>query len=161
MSGPKDATKATREAQAATKKILPTDTGEDFELAKKGFIATIPDARILNDAGHAVWDMSRFDFIKDEAPDTVNPSLWRQAKLNGIHGLFKVTDGIYQVRNFDLSNITFLEGETGYIIIDPLISAEPAAAALALMREHRGDKRSLPSSIPTAMWTIMVALKVS
>lgn len=140
MSGPKDATKATREAQAATKKILPTDTGEDFELAKKGFIATIPDARILNDAGHAVWDMSRFDFIKDEAPDTVNPSLWRQAKLNGIHGLFKVTDGIYQVRNFDLSNITFLEGETGYIIIDPLISAEPAAAALALMREHRGDK---------------------
>jgi len=140
MSGPKNATDATRRAQADTVASLPIDTGEDFDLAQKGFIGTIPDARILNEAGHAVWDMSRFDFIKDDAPDTVNPSLWRQAKLNSFHGLFKVTDGVYQVRNFDLSNITFLEGDTGYIVIDPLISAETAAAALALMREHRGDK---------------------
>ena len=73
-------------------------------------------------------------------PDTVNPSLWRQARLNLNHGLFKVTAGVYQVRGFDISNITFIEGETGYIVIDPLTSAEPAAAALALMREHRGDK---------------------
>ncbi|MEQ9145063.1 MAG: alkyl sulfatase dimerization domain-containing protein [Parvibaculaceae bacterium] len=140
MTGPKDATEATRKAQAETAASLPEDTNEDFELARKGFIGTIPDAKVLNDAGHAVWDMSRFDFIKGEAPDSVNPSLWRQAKLNSLHGLFKVTDGVYQVRNFDLSNITFLEGDTGYIVIDPLISAEPAAAALALMREHRGDK---------------------
>ncbi|MEQ9518838.1 MAG: alkyl sulfatase dimerization domain-containing protein [Parvibaculum sp.] len=136
----KDATEATRKAQQATSKILPKDTDEDFELARKGFVGTIPDAKVLNEAGHAVWDMSRFDFIKGDAPDTVNPSLWRQAKLNSIHGLFKVTDRLYQVRNFDLSNITFIEGDTGYIIIDPLISAEPAAAALALMREHRGNK---------------------
>ncbi len=140
MSAQKDATEATKKAQAATQKILPEDTSEDFDLASNGFIGTIPDAKVVNEAGNTVWDMSRFDFIKDEAPDTVNPSLWRQAKLNSIHGLFKVTDGIYQVRNFDLSNITFIEGDTGYIVIDPLISAEPAAAALALMREHRGDK---------------------
>jgi len=140
MSAQKDATEATKKAQAATQKILPEDTSEDFDLASNGFIGTIPDAKVVNEAGNTVWDMSRFDFIKDEAPDTVNPSLWRQAKLNAIHGLFKVTDGIYQVRNFDLSNITFIEGDTGYIVIDPLISAEPAAAALALMREHRGDK---------------------
>jgi len=140
MSAPNDATKATQAAQKAMLDVLPEDTGEDFELAQKGFMGTIPDGRSLNAAGNAVWDMSRFDFIKGEAPDTVNPSLWRQAKLNSFHGLFKVTDGIYQVRNFDLSNITFLEGDTGYIVIDPLISAEPAAAALALMREHRGDK---------------------
>lgn len=140
MSVQKDATEATKQAQAATQKILPEDTNEDFDLASNGFIGTIPDAKVVNEAGNTVWDMSRFDFIKDEAPDTVNPSLWRQAKLNSIHGLFKVTDGIYQVRNFDLSNITFIEGDTGYIVIDPLISAEPAAAALALMREHRGDK---------------------
>ncbi|MBO6542431.1 MAG: MBL fold metallo-hydrolase [Alphaproteobacteria bacterium] len=136
----KEATEATRKAQQATIQQLPEDTGEDFELAHKGFIGTIPDAKVLNEAGHAVWDMSRFDFIKGDAPDTVNPSLWRQAKLNAIHGLFKVTDRLYQVRNFDLSNITFIEGDTGYIVIDPLISAEPAAAALALMRQHRGDK---------------------
>ncbi|MFN3935686.1 alkyl/aryl-sulfatase [Parvibaculum sp.] len=142
MEQPKDATEATRQALASLVKTLPQDTGEDFELARKGFIATIPGAKILNAHGHAVWDMGTFAFEGEgcDCPDTVNPSLWRQAKLNSIHGLFEVTPGIYQVRNFDLSNITFIEGDTGYIVIDPLISAEPAAAALALMREHRGNK---------------------
>ncbi|MEP0708824.1 MAG: alkyl sulfatase dimerization domain-containing protein [Parvibaculum sp.] len=142
MEQPKDATEATRRALEELVRTLPEDTGEDFELARKGFIATIPDAKILNAAGHAVWDMGTFAFQGEECgcPETVNPSLWRQAKLNAVHGLFEVTKGIYQVRNFDLSNITFIEGDTGYIVIDPLISAEPAAAALALMREHRGDK---------------------
>src|SRR5262249_34071135 len=94
-----------------------------------------------NAAGRVTWDMSVFAFEDDEAaPDTVNPSLWRQARLNNIHGLFEVTAGIYQVRGFDISNITFIEGETGYVVVDPLVSAEPAAAALALMREHRGDR---------------------
>ena len=146
METPKDATTATRRAHEALRATLPPDTPDDFALARKGFIGTIPDAKVLNASGHAVWDMSTFDFIDTEhdgcagCPDTVNPSLWRQAKLNAIHGLFEVTSGIYQVRNFDLSNITFIEGDTGYIVIDPLISAEPAAAALALMRKHRGDK---------------------
>lgn len=142
MSAPKEATTATKAANEKFSGKLPPDDGGDFELAKKGFIGTIPDARVENAAGHAVWDMSRFDFIQEgaPAPDSVNPSLWRQSQLNAIHGLFEVTPSIYQVRNFDLSNITFIEGDTGYIVIDPLISAEPAAAALALMRKHRGDK---------------------
>jgi alkyl sulfatase BDS1-like metallo-beta-lactamase superfamily hydrolase len=131
----KPATDATRAAQARTLAALPADDGGDFELARRGFIGTIPDAAI-----GGAWSMAPFAFLEDERPDTANPSLWRQAKLNALHGLFKVTPGIYQVRGFDLSNITFIEGERGYVVIDPLISAEPAAAALALMRQHRGDK---------------------
>lgn len=142
MTTPKDATAATKATLAAMARTLPAPDTQDFDDAKRGFIATIPNATIKNDAGHAVWDMGKFDFIKEgaPAPDTVNPSLWRQAQLNAIHGLFEVTPGIYQVRGFDLSNITFIEGKAGYIVIDPLISAEPAAAALKLMREQRGDK---------------------
>jgi glyoxylase-like metal-dependent hydrolase (beta-lactamase superfamily II) len=75
-----------------------------------------------------------------ECPDTVNPSLWRQSQLTAIHGLFEVTDGIYQVRGMDLSNMTLVEGDTGVIVIDPLVSAEVAAAGLALYREHRGER---------------------
>jgi alkyl sulfatase BDS1-like metallo-beta-lactamase superfamily hydrolase len=74
--------------------------------------------------------MTPYDFIEGEAPDTVHPGLWRQARLNNLHGLYEVTDGIYQVRGYDLSNISFIRGETGWIVIDPLISAEPARAAL-------------------------------
>lgn len=141
MEGPKDATEATCRVHAALRERLPVETGEDFENARRGFIATIPGATIRNAAGHPVWDMDQFAFeAEEDAPDTVNPSLWRQARLNAIHGLFKVTERIYQVRNFDLSNITFIEGERGYIVIDPLISAEPARAALDLMRRHRGDR---------------------
>src|SRR3546814_11953549 len=96
MQGPKDATEATCRAHAHLAKGLPKASDTDFELSKRGFIATIPDARILNEAGHAVWEMSSFAF-EDEAtpPDTINPSLWRQAKLNKLHGLFKVTERNY------------------------------------------------------------------
>ena len=140
-NAPKEATEATCHAHAHLRATLPQETGEDFELARRGFIDTIPDAKSLNEAGFPVWDMSTFAFVKEgsEAPGSVNPSLWRQAQLNSIHGLFKVTDGIYQVRNFDLSNITFIEGKTGIIVIDPLISSETARASLALYRKHRGD----------------------
>jgi len=142
MQEPKAATNATKAALSAMAKSLPAASDQDFADAKRGFIATIPNATVTNDAGHPVWDMAKFSFIQEGAssPDTVNPSLWRQAQLNAIHGLFEVAPGIYQVRGFDLSNITFIEGKTGYIVIDPLISAEPAAAALKLMRERRGDK---------------------
>ena len=142
MQTPKDATEATCRAHAHVRTTMPVDTGADFDLVKRGFIATIPDAKSLNAAGHPVWDMSQFAFEVEgsEAPDTVNPSLWRQARLNLVHGLFKVTDGIYQVRNFDLSNITFIEGETGIIVIDPLISSETARTSLDLYRAHRGDR---------------------
>ena len=135
MSDRKPATEATRAAHERLLATLPDDDGGDFELARRGFIGTIPDATV-----GSAWSMAPFAFVNGEPPDTVNPSLWRQARLNALHGLFEVTPGVYQVRGFDLSNITFIEGERGYIVIDPLISAEPAAAALALMREHRGDK---------------------
>jgi alkyl sulfatase BDS1-like metallo-beta-lactamase superfamily hydrolase len=135
MDERKDATEATRAAHAALAASLPADDGTDFENARRGFLGTIPDADVPG-----AWSMAPFAFLDGERPDTVNPSLWRQARLNQLHGLFEVTKGVYQVRGFDLSNITFIEGERGYVVIDPLISAQPAAAALKLMREHRGDK---------------------
>ncbi|MEI6441329.1 MAG: MBL fold metallo-hydrolase, partial [Alphaproteobacteria bacterium] len=140
MSQQKDATPYTRAAHAALEHVLPVDDGQDFADARRGFQGTLPDATITGPTGNIVWSLKPFDFLEGERPDTVNPSLWRQARLNAIHGLFEVTPGIYQVRNFDISNITFIEGKTGYIVIDPLISEETARAALALMRAHRGDK---------------------
>src|SRR5580704_19122726 len=141
MQEPKDATAATRAAHRAVLAGLPPDDGADFERVRRGFIDTLPDARIESPAREIAWDLSGFAFENEPIPpDTVNPSLWRQARLNLNHGLFKVTDGVYQVRGFDISNITFIEGERGYVVIDPLTTAEPAAAALALMRKHRGDK---------------------
>ena len=142
MSQPKEATPATLAAQAALRASLPLEDGVDFERARRGFIDTVADARVETARGGVAWDLSPFAFQGDDAPcpDTVNPSLWRLARLNLNHGLFKVTEGIYQVRGFDLSNITFVEGKEGFIVIDPLTSAEPAAAALALMRKHRGDR---------------------
>lgn len=142
MSQPKNATPATLAAQAALLASLPPEDGADFERARRGFIDTIPDARVETARGGVAWDLSPFAFQSDDVPcpETVNPSLWRLTRLNLNHGLYKVTDGIYQVRGFDLSNITFVEGDEGFIVVDPLTSAEPAAAALALMRKHRGDK---------------------
>jgi len=135
MSERKDATASTRAAQARVAASLPADDGADLARAQRGFIGTIPDASVGGS-----WTMAPYSFLDGPAPDSANPSLWRQARLNAQHGLFEVTPGIYQVRGFDLSNITFIEGKRGFIVIDPLISAEPAAAALALMRAHRGDR---------------------
>ncbi len=138
---PKDATSATKDALAKSAVQLPTDSPKDFDLARRGFLATREDVKILNADGNPVWDMGTFAFQKEEqAPDTVHPSLWRQARLNSIHGLFEVTERIYQVRSFDLSNITFIEGDEGIIVIDPLISAETAKASLDLYREHQGER---------------------
>ncbi len=131
----KEASAATLAAHKAVAASMPADDGADFANVRRGFIATIPDAAI-----GGAWSMAPYAFLDGEQPDTVNPSLWRQARLNAVHGLFEVTPGIYQVRGFDISNITFVEGERGLIVIDPLTSTEPAAAALKLMREHRGDK---------------------
>lgn len=112
----------------------------DFSDASRGFLGTVDPLKIRDASGSVVWDLDSFRFIEGDAPETVHPSLWRQAQLLGKHGLFEVVPGIYQVRGFDLSNITFVEGESGVIVIDPLISTETAAAALALYREHRGDR---------------------
>jgi alkyl sulfatase BDS1-like metallo-beta-lactamase superfamily hydrolase len=112
---------------------------DDFAASDRGFIAALDPMVITADDGRVVWDMD-WGFLDAECPSTANPSLWRQAQLTAKHGLYKVTDGIYQVRGFDMSNMTLVEGETGVIVIDPLISEEVAAAALALYRAHRGDR---------------------
>ncbi|MFA7504372.1 MAG: alkyl sulfatase dimerization domain-containing protein [Burkholderiaceae bacterium] len=112
-----------------------------FDDAWRGFIDTVPDARIETADGRAVWDLSSYAFLEAlEPPDSVNPSLWRQARLNRIHGLFKVCERMYQVRGFDIANITIIEGDAGLILIDPLTVCESAAVALALYRRHRGDR---------------------
>ncbi|MDZ4373621.1 MAG: alkyl sulfatase dimerization domain-containing protein [Phenylobacterium sp.] len=131
----RDATAATRAAHAAVASALPVDDGRDFELARRGFLGSIPDAEVPG-----AWSQRPFAFLDGERPDTVNPSLWRQARLNGLHGLFEVTPGVYQVRGFDISNITFIEGREGWIVIDPLTSAQPASAALDLVRRLKGDR---------------------
>ena len=93
-------------------------------------MAALSPAVVRGTAGRVVWDMESYAFLDEECPDTVNPSLWRQAQLNAIHGLFEVVPGIYQVRGVDLSNMTIIEGREGVLVIDPLICAETAAAAL-------------------------------
>jgi alkyl sulfatase BDS1-like metallo-beta-lactamase superfamily hydrolase len=129
-----------REAQAKALASLPFDDVDDFAAADRGFLGTLDDPKIRNDEGEVVWDASTYDFIQGEAPDTVHPSLWRQSKLVAKHGLFEVVEGLYQVRGLDLSVMSFIEGDTGVIVVDPLISVETAAAAMALYRTHRGDR---------------------
>ncbi|MGW5314665.1 alkyl/aryl-sulfatase [Nocardia thailandica] len=112
----------------------------DFENASRGFIATLEPLVIKDANGKSVFDTSGYTYLSGDCPDTVHPSLFRQAQLCLTNGLFEVTEGIYQIRGFDLSNMTLVEGDTGVIVIDPLISAETAAAGLALYRAHRGDR---------------------
>ncbi|HDZ1054824.1 TPA: MBL fold metallo-hydrolase [Klebsiella pneumoniae] len=137
-----DATPATREANQALYHKLPFADKTDFNNAHQGFIAPLPPAMLKGAQGNIIWDPAKYDFVKEgeKAPDTVNPSLWRQSQLLNIGGLFKVTDGVYQIRNLDLSNMTIIEGKTGITVIDPLLSAEPAKEALALYFAHRPKK---------------------
>lgn len=130
--------KAQQEVASST---LPFADTRDFDDADRGFIARRTPGVVKNDSGEVVWDNDSYDFLQGDAPDTVNPSLWRQSQLVARQGLYEVVEGIYQVRGLDLSNMTVVEGDTGVIVIDPLISSETAAAALALYREHRGDRR--------------------
>ncbi|MEU1618713.1 alkyl sulfatase dimerization domain-containing protein [Streptomyces sp. NPDC005722] len=137
---PGPAQRAVAEANAALMSRFPFVDTQDFEDARRGFIGTGEDNLVKDADGRTVWDLEAYGFLGGECPDTVNPSLWRQSRLCADHGLFEVTEGIYQVRGFDLSNMTLVEGERGVLVIDPLISAETAAAALALYRAHRGDR---------------------
>jgi alkyl sulfatase BDS1-like metallo-beta-lactamase superfamily hydrolase len=132
------ATPATRAAQqAATRQLPPEDLADEADV-RHGFIATIPNAEIRDEYDHLVWSLADYHFLDDaQAPATAHPALWRQARLNAVHGLFKVTERIYQVRGFDLANMSIIEGDTGLIIIDPLTNQETARAALALYRAHR------------------------
>jgi alkyl sulfatase BDS1-like metallo-beta-lactamase superfamily hydrolase len=139
-SGSGAATSFTRQANARVAGELPFADRQDFELATRGFIATRAEPRIETADGRVVWDLAAYDAIAGAAPDTVNPSLWRQAQLLAKHGLFKVADRVHQVRGFDISNVTFITGSTGYIVIDPLLSVETAAAAYELVRQQLGDR---------------------
>jgi len=129
-------TALTARLNQAVRDELSLDDPLDFQEARRGFIAADPDLRIAGPRGEAIWDMPAYAFIRGEAPESVNPSLWRQAKLNNIHGLFEVVPGVYQLRGFDISNMTLIRGATGWILVDPLTSAESAARALALARNH-------------------------
>ena len=138
---PKDATPTTEAQNRAVLGALPFDDTQDFEDARRGFLGSLPDVEIRNDKGRVVWSLKEYAFLGDEqAPPTVNPSLWRQARLNMSHGLFYVTDRIYQIRGFDISNMTLIEGDRGLIVIDPLISTEVARAGLDLYIAHRGRR---------------------
>lgn len=151
-TAPKAASEATRAANQAVNRVLDFNDRQDFEDAQRGFIAPLPDhGRILDREGRETWNLEGYAFLAPAmsrdmppsrilptpAPDTVNPSLWRQSQLVMRDGLYKVTERIYQVRNADISNMTIIEGDTGLIVVDPLVSAENAAAALKLYSTHR------------------------
>ncbi|MDQ2661805.1 MAG: MBL fold metallo-hydrolase, partial [Actinomycetota bacterium] len=127
-------------ANRASLGSLPFDDVQDVEDADRGFLGALEPAVIHAADGRVVWDAAAYGFLTGDAPSTVNPSLWRQSQLVARQGLYEVTPGIYQARGLDLSNITFVEGDRGVIVIDPLISTETAAAALGLYRAHRGDR---------------------
>ncbi|HEY8516828.1 MAG TPA: alkyl sulfatase dimerization domain-containing protein [Candidatus Binatia bacterium] len=137
---PKDATAATRAANAAVAQRLAQTDSEELALAERGRIAPPASAQVQHAAGYPVWNLDDYAFLSGDAPPTVHPSLWRQAQLNTRAGLFEVVDGIYQVRGLDLANVTFVRGDSGWIVIDPLTSEETARAALALVREHLGER---------------------
>ena len=118
---------------------LDLDNQQDFKDARRGMIAEAPNTALISKGGVQVWDAGAYDFIQGEAPDTVNPSLWRQAKLNNIRGLFKVDEGIYQLRGFDLANTSLIKGDTGWILVDPLTTMETTEAAMAFAEQHLGD----------------------
>ncbi len=139
----KPATAATKAANAAVLKELPFNDKADFDDAHRGFIAAPATLTIKDAKGNVVWDLESYKkYISEDkaAPDSINPSLYRNAQLNMIYGLFKVTDRIYQIRGFDLSNITFIQGDTGWIVFDPLISAETARTALDFANEKLGQR---------------------
>jgi alkyl sulfatase BDS1-like metallo-beta-lactamase superfamily hydrolase len=127
------------EHERATAALPFADTADSAD-SERGFIAAPEPGVVTSEDGTVVWDNDSYSFLRDPCPASVHPSLWRQSGLAMRQGLFEVTEGIYQIRGFDISNMTLVEGETGVLVIDPLISAETAAAGLALYRAHRGDR---------------------
>jgi alkyl sulfatase BDS1-like metallo-beta-lactamase superfamily hydrolase len=128
-----------QEIHAAAAKAANLSDPDSFADARRGFVAA-PEGQILDAEGKLIWDFSAFDFLEGEAPPTVHPSLWRQSLLNNHIGLFQVSERIWQVRGFDLANMTLIEGDTGLIVVDALTARETAAAALAFARQHLGDR---------------------
>jgi len=132
------ATETTRACQHAARRLLPLADTQSFDDARRGFIAPIPPGPIRRASGGPVWNLEAYGFLdQEDAPDSVHPGLWRHARVNMISGLFKVTERLYQVRGYDISNMTLIEGDRGLIVVDPLISTEVARAALELYFAHR------------------------
>ena len=149
LDAARDAAPATRAANEAMAAGLPFADVADFEAARRGLVAPIPEGMVCTASGTVLWNLGEYEFIDGElAPATVNPSLWRMARLNLANGLFKVTDRLYQLRGFDIANMTVIEGDSGLILIDPLTTAEVARAALDLYFVHR-PKRPVVAVIYT------------
>ena len=146
---PKEASAPVVARHAATLKALPFSDTRDFEDAARGFLGTVENARITSAQGRVVWSLDPYGFLSDaEAPPTVDPSLWRQSRLNMNHGIFEVVPGVYQIRGLDIANMTLIEGEHGVIVVDTLTSIEGAGAAMELYFRHRG-RRSVAAVIFT------------
>lgn len=139
MAGSSAAEPSVSRGNAEIGERFPFADTQNFEDARRGFVGTAEESAVRGDDGE-VWDLTAYGFLDRDCPPTANPSLWRQSRLAAQDGLFEVTEGVYQVRGFDLSNMTIVEGDRGVLVIDPLISTETAAAALALYRRHRGDR---------------------
>ena len=140
VAGPPAASVATRAAQQTAAADLPADGTRDDDFSTRGFLATRADPVIVNAAGKPVWNLAAYAFVDGPAPDTVHPSLWRHMRHLKHHGLYQVTDNIWQVRGFDLSNMTIIRGQTGWIVIDPLTSVETARAAMELVNATLGQR---------------------
>lgn len=135
----KPASQYTIDANNEVYALLDFDDRRELDNASRGLIAS-PDSLEIRDAnGKLIWSQAAYSFLDNDAPDTADPSLWRNAQLNHINGLFEVTDGIYQVRGYDMSNVSFIKGDTGWIVVDPLMSVECAQAAFELVKENLGD----------------------
>jgi alkyl sulfatase BDS1-like metallo-beta-lactamase superfamily hydrolase len=138
---PKDASASVVAQHAATLKALPFSDMRDFDDATRGFLGTLENARIASAQGRVVWSLEPYGFLSEEkAPPTVDPSLWRQSRLNMNHGLFEVVPGVYQVRGLDIANMTLIEADTGVIVVDTLTSIEGARAAMELYFRLRGKR---------------------
>lgn len=131
---PKPATPATVNANQAMRPVVAAFDKRDFDDATRGKLAELNDPLVKAADGRIVWDTRKFDFLKGETPVTANPSLWRQQQLNHAQGLFKVADGIYQIRGYDIAGMTLVEGQTGWIVIDTMLTAPMARA---------GDRKSV------------------
>ncbi|MEJ2750516.1 MAG: MBL fold metallo-hydrolase, partial [Anaerolineae bacterium] len=133
-------TKLTADLNAAVGKELPLENQQDFEDARRGLIASDANLKIVNPDIGTIWDQTAYTFREEKAPESANPSLWRQARLNNIHGRFEVSRGVYQLRGFDLANMTLIDGENGWIVVDSLTSKETSARAWAFAMQHLPEK---------------------
>jgi len=139
-AAPQAASRHTAQANKEFGAQLPLAERADFDAASRGLLAQLPKGQAADADSKLVWDATRYEFLRGAAPDTVNPSLWRQEQLNNLHGLFQVAEGVYQLRGYDVSNMTLIAGKTGWIVVDPLTTAEVARAAFALAQDKLGKR---------------------